>query len=238
MKRTSRKPSNLSESLQRRLNAYALAASTAGVGMLALAQSAEGKIIYTPANKILPACSGYPRLCLKLDLNHDQIIDFTFTSVSRYIGSIRSYANVGIKGAFKRKNAVRGTVSYPRHSSTFKRTVAVALNSGVKVGRSGGMFYGAAALYGFNFAAESSWGQWYGFSDSNGYSAYLGLKFYFKGKAHYGWARLFVEWSGPPLTLTGYAYETIPNKPIITGKTNGSDVITIQSASLGHLGRL
>jgi hypothetical protein len=27
-------------------------------------------------------------------------------------------------------------------------------------------------------------------------------------------------------TLTGYAYETIPNKPIVAGATKGSDVIT------------
>jgi hypothetical protein len=43
MNRPSRKPSTLSESLQRHLNAYALAASAAGVGMSALAQPAEAK---------------------------------------------------------------------------------------------------------------------------------------------------------------------------------------------------
>jgi hypothetical protein len=36
-------------------------------------------------------------------------------------------------------------------------------------------------------------------------------------------------------TLTGYAYETIPNKPIIAGKTKGPDVITLEPATLGHL---
>jgi hypothetical protein len=36
-------------------------------------------------------------------------------------------------------------------------------------------------------------------------------------------------------TRTGYAYETIPNKPIITGKTKGPDVITLDPARLGHL---
>jgi hypothetical protein len=36
-------------------------------------------------------------------------------------------------------------------------------------------------------------------------------------------------------TLTGYAYETIPNKPIIAGKTKGPDVITVQPGTLGHL---
>jgi hypothetical protein len=36
-------------------------------------------------------------------------------------------------------------------------------------------------------------------------------------------------------TLTGYAYETIPNKPIIAGETNGPDAFTVQERSLGHL---
>jgi hypothetical protein len=45
MKRSSRKASKLSESLRRHLNAYALAASAAGVGMLALTQHAEAKIV-------------------------------------------------------------------------------------------------------------------------------------------------------------------------------------------------
>ncbi len=53
MKRTSRKPSTLSESLQRHLNAYALAASAAGVGMLALAQPAEAKIVYHRTHHVI-----------------------------------------------------------------------------------------------------------------------------------------------------------------------------------------
>jgi hypothetical protein len=36
-------------------------------------------------------------------------------------------------------------------------------------------------------------------------------------------------------TLTGYAYETVPNKTIIAGKTKGADVITLESGSLGAL---
>ena len=35
--------------------------------------------------------------------------------------------------------------------------------------------------------------------------------------------------------LTGYAYETEPNTPIITGKIKGPDVITLDPATLGHL---
>jgi hypothetical protein len=63
--------------------------------------------------------------------------------------------------------------------------------------------------------------------------AYLGLKFVIKGKTHYGWARVKVSLSqfSFTATLTGYAYETIPNKPIITGKTKGPDELSVEGAN-------
>ena len=67
---------------------------------------------------------------------------------------------------------------------------------------------------------------------------YLGLKFQVKGKKHYGWARLSVTVNKLTITptLTGYAYETVPSKPVIAGKTKGTDVIeAVEPASLGHL---
>jgi hypothetical protein len=51
MKRPRRIASSLSESVQRQLNMYALAASAAGVSLLALASPAEGRIIYTHIHK-------------------------------------------------------------------------------------------------------------------------------------------------------------------------------------------
>src|SRR5262249_46978262 len=59
---------------------------------------------------------------------------------------------------------------------------------------------------------------------------YLGLKFMIHGKTHFGWARLTVTVSHKIFgkrfirtELTGYAYETIPNKPIIAGRTKGPE---------------
>jgi hypothetical protein len=66
--------------------------------------------------------------------------------------------------------------------------------------------------------------------------AYLGLRFYFKGTIHYGWARVKLKsMSRRPnftVTLTGYAYETIPGRPIVAGATKGSDE---EAGSLGAL---
>src|SRR5271166_2871562 len=73
MKRTSRQPSTLSHSLQRQLSMYALAATAAGVGMLAFVQPAEAKVVYTPAHRWLPLNQFYD-----LDLNHDGVNDFQF----------------------------------------------------------------------------------------------------------------------------------------------------------------
>jgi len=59
--------------------------------------------------------------------------------------------------------------------------------------------------------------------------AYLGLKFVVKGKIHFGWARIkMIGGLGFPAVITGYAYETIPNKSIVTGKTKGPDEISVE----------
>ena len=69
---------------------------------------------------------------------------------------------------------------------------------------------------------------------------YLGLRFILKGETHFGWARLNVtcDLNAKKIgLLTGYAYETRPNTPIITGKIDGPDVVTVQPGSLGQMAR-
>ena len=66
-----RKTANLSDTIHSRLNSYALAASTAGVGILSLSQAAEAKVVYTPAHKWLPLNQYF-----YIDLNHDGENDF------------------------------------------------------------------------------------------------------------------------------------------------------------------
>src|SRR6202050_5817601 len=61
----------ISDSLTRQLNAYALAASAAGVSVLALARASEAKVVYTETHQVTRA-----RVPLYIDLNHDGIKDF------------------------------------------------------------------------------------------------------------------------------------------------------------------
>jgi hypothetical protein len=80
--------------------------------------------------------------------------------------------------------------------------------------------------------ASYSYGQWWSTK-----GRYIGFQFGIKGEVHYGWARLNVGLGkdGISALITGYAYETIPGKPIITGKTKGPEVITFEPATLGRL---
>jgi hypothetical protein len=238
MKRSPRSPrtaANLSEPIQQRLNMYALSATAAGVGMLALAQPAEGKIVYTPAHKNV----GYG---YNLDLNHDGTADFRFcrsnnTQPCSFSGSHRrpGYTWGLYVGPLNGSNLIWGKQVYSSRVGT-----ASALPAGVQVG-STGLF---AKRHYLMARCEESGGPHYCQAPWKHVTGrYLGLKFVINGEIHYGWARLNVNWTkdgggdGKDSTLTGYAYETIPNKAIITGKTKGPDVITVQPSTLGHLAK-
>lgn len=55
----------------------------------------------------------------------------------------------------------------------------------------------------------------------------MGLKFQIDGQTHYGWARASVSYSYGTARIygyvTGYAYETIVNKPIFAGQIKDDD---------------
>jgi len=228
MKRPSRMPSNLSESLHHRLNSYALAASAAGVSLAALAQPAEGRIIYTPTHKVIR-----PNELYTLSFSKGRT-DFEIKNGRNNQGNYTYFTFLDIYG--EGQGANYNQVSCNSLTIFTNAGVASALKKGSVIFGEARWLFRAAVL-----AAEyggPSYGNW-----RNVKNRYLGLTFYVDKKKHYGWARMSVKTisheEGILITgiLTGYAYETIPNKPIIAGKTRGPDVITIQDASLGHLTR-
>jgi hypothetical protein len=179
--------------------------------MLALAMPAAGKILYTPSHQQIPP--GFDT-GLFLDLNHDGVNDFSFvnfySNTSSTIALWASHANPN--------NGVFSHLSY-----------AADLPAGVKIGPQGPFRQASIDVMVSNQCHNGPW--------KEAHNRYLGLKFAIKGKTHFGWARLNVSCVFPKAikaTLTGYAYETIPNKPILTGKTKGPDV---EPATLGHLAR-
>jgi len=241
-----RTPSKLSDSLHHRLNSYALAASAAGVsvralspptgyllaagtalvGVFAFTEPAEARIVYTPVHKNL-VCHRTDGGCygtLKLNLNHGKSADFQLqcTSAAVFLHEVSIF----------QVNSKNRIWSSSRYSDA-----AAALYKGAVI-QSGSHFLNdqASRMVWSSEGNSGPHGPWVYVQNR-----YLGLKFLIKGEVHYGWARLSTPkqsfhgqvWA----TLTGYAYETIPNKPIIAGKTHGKDVVTLEPGSLGHLAR-
>jgi hypothetical protein len=218
MKRSSRprKTANLSASVHHQLNMYAVAASAAGVGMLALAQPAEAKIVYTPAHMVIGRNSK-----IALDLNHDGKSDFNFQETfitTTSVGEAHSLI-LSVLPAHK-ANQIWGM---DHHAS--------ALPAGVRVGPKGRFSYAKKTLAVDVYQDGTGGSGTCGGLWNNVKHRYLGFKFSINGKTHFGWARLNVacitQFGNHQINglLTGYAFETVANKPIITGKTKGPDDI-------------
>jgi|CZKJ01.1.fsa_nt_gi hypothetical protein len=219
-----------SPSLLHRLNLYALGAAAAGVGMLASATPSEAKVVYTPAHVVIPG-GGY-----LLDLNHDGINDFNLN----LNGTTNGHSDSGFLSArpIASRNLIwgQGKVEFGFHP----RVAAFDLPAGVQLGPNNEQPTGSKLLAGYYFfgttgglGGNGTGGDW-----AKGVSNhYLGFAFSINGETHFGWARLSVTMSPTHVIhalLTGYAYETVPNKPIVTGET--SDEAATPQASLAPSG--
>jgi hypothetical protein len=196
-----RAPKQLSGTLERNLVAYAVAAAAAGMGLTA--QSARAEVVYTPAH--IPIRPNGP--LVYLDLNNDGVNDFQFKNVFR---SESGYSN---KLTFSAApvGASNGIMGYPCFVEC-----ASALPTREPVGPSGA-FANSNAFLVYSYYVCSGGiktGAWWEKTQ-----AYLGLKIVFNGETHYGWARVQAgrNQDGYHPRITGYAYETIPNKPLTTG---------------------
>jgi hypothetical protein len=226
---------SLSSALEHRLSGYALAASAAGVGILSLvsptefilptgvviaglfslSESAESKIVYTPADKHINcgAATTTTNVSLTLRLNHRDG-DFRIDCFQAGHNGSLTVDPIG-----KKNEVWTTTSSMGRHwAAALRKGAIIKSNPGFRKSTQIGMWW---------CSYKTCYGPWL-----NVKNRYLGFKFFINGKAHYGWAR----WSTvDQIKLTGYAYESVPNKPIIAGKTHGKDVITVEPASLGAL---
>jgi hypothetical protein len=177
----------------------------------------EAKIVYTKADHKIG-----PESLYNLDLNHDGITDFTILdSLGSQFGDLRIQAPSG--------NSVVG-------QELVQRTIgAVDLPAGAKI-PANKKFYPGTLIMAESESFRSTHGKSVFGLWVNVRGRYLGLKFRIKGKLHYGWARLNVSCADYQCTglLTGYAYETIPNKAIIAGATEESGVDEANPATLNE----
>jgi hypothetical protein len=204
-----REAANLSAKVQQRLNMYAVCASAAGMAVLALPQAAEAKIIYTPAHVQVA-----PHQIYGIDFDHDGVADI---SLGRGTGEGATFVwasgrdGVAAVGDNRRlavavfRGAKIGASRHFVQSSSFEPTLAVASTTGTM--------------------ETAKWrGQWAdeGLGVKN---RYLGVKLKINGQVNFGWARVTITIDDRKraaisgVLLTGYAYETTPNMPIIAGAT-------------------
>jgi hypothetical protein len=195
---------------------YVLAASAAGVGVLALAQPSQASVVYTPANQRVGANGVY-----NLDLNHDETVDFLIQQWN--------YGNWPSNNQLLADPAVGNGV-------LGKRITASALMAGASIGPNQDFIAGGnngevmLSITHFTTGGTSFvHGPW-----NNIRNRYLGLKFQIDGETHYGWARLSVQRTAYHFTvlLTGYAYETLPNTAIKAGQTTGDAADSSVNSSL------
>ncbi|MGA9643325.1 MAG: hypothetical protein WBQ72_18145 [Terriglobales bacterium] len=203
-------PLNSPDSFQERLHMYALAASAAGVGMLALAPPAGAEIIYKSANTHI----GLNQV-VSLDLNGDGAADFNLKDTWGVATGVLYAGAIWVEPT-QTENAVM-----IRDNSSF----ATALRAGAPIG-SDAKFTSSSRVpmvQGFHEYTNppykwGCYGPW-----KNKANRYLGLKFMISGEVHYGWARLTETCKKRENTalLSGYAYETIPNQSITAGRKKG-----------------
>jgi hypothetical protein len=215
----------ISSKLEKNLAAYIAAAGAAGVGVLALAQAAEAKVVYTVTNVTVTN----PVL---IDLNNDGVPDFSLGFAPGYEHSFFVDVTPEVRG-----NAVRG------NGSAACGFLGVPVGPGEKFIWNSYFGHGVRMAGFFGYGISTSFGPW-----ANVTNRYLGFKFLIDGQIHYGWARVSVTNEIRNVVLTGYAYETTPNTTIIEGHTSGPEKVSSivpddllapasQPASLGLLAR-
>jgi hypothetical protein len=203
-----RRSKPLTSPLTNRLLAYAAAA-----GAVAASPSlANAEVVYTPIQREVHSS-------FILDLNHDGIDDFQIFS--------SDYSDQGeVKVLPARGNRILAAASQtcgPRSYSPAAAPLPVKTVIGPDR-----PFQAAAtcmAFYDYSFGN----GPWLDIK-----KRYLGFAFLIDGKEHFGWARLNLGRFrfNQTAEILGYAYETIPGKPILAGD-EGSQ--TAQPATLGAL---
>ena len=143
-----------------------------------------------------------------LDLNNDQIIDFTVSS-----DSYESWDWLGIASNPNVENGIISTTPWYSHP--------VPLNIGKEIFNLRGYSNGESFQTWGVFTVGDCFGGEQGciYDWKNKVDMYLGLRFNLKGRIHYGWARLDVA-SVTQWVIKDYAYNATPNMPILAGQTN------------------
>jgi hypothetical protein len=185
-------------------NLFAAAALGAiGLGSVALPQDLYAEIVFTPAHQSIGNENAFSTM--SIDFNHDGIPDLTLSAYN--------FASFSSGGHFR--GDLWGQALNANQILVSNRGFGAALPQGQAIGSKGnfrnnvGMAECVESSDGFSFFSSST-GPWL-----LAKNRFLGVKFSINGETHYGWARLTAGCGYA--TLTGFAYESVANRPIDTG---------------------
>jgi hypothetical protein len=235
----SRPKASLNPKLDKNLIAYMTAASAAGVAMLTAAPPAAAEVVFTPTNTPIAAGTTY-----LLDLNNDGIPDFTLHRCRSICGGDGHSSWLKLELDAPGNAVAPAAFPYAFEAAALKRGAPIGPRQAF-LSKSQTSYGGIGMADAFQYSRTFFHGPW-----ANATNRFLGLKFLVDGQVHYGWARLTVTNfnKGGTATLTGYAYETVPNQRIFAGERGapGSDAQALpaplsetptQPVSLGMLAR-
>lgn len=203
-------PGQLAPHLTKRLLAYSAVAGAAAF----IGPTSAAEVIYTPVHRQV-------RSSFFIDLNHDGLEDFQIYS------SLLSGAGI-VKVLPEGNNRI--FAAGPDHC--FFSNAAAPLPAGEVIGPGKPFQASATCMAYLAYGASSSAGPW-----KEAKHRYLGLAFAIDGKIHFGWARLSLSkfLFNHTAEIEGYAYETIPAKPIVAGDEGNSAPASAPTGTLGVL---
>jgi hypothetical protein len=230
--------SKLSMTIDRRLTTYSATAIAAGVSLLALAAPAKAEIVVTKKTIPIPVTPEGTTL-VSISLNNNGVNDFEFSLYSfAYHSAHRTLRMWPLEGGGVMGKKV---VSGRSYASELMRGAKIGPSANFNAGKPliedsdgfGGYTQGGRTYY--TKQLGGSWG-------NNAKNAYVGVRFLIGGKTHYGWIRMTVTTSqshgAMSVVITGYAYETVPNKAVTAGETSTTSAQqTSAGPSLGMLAR-
>ncbi len=194
-------------------------------GITAVASITNAQVVYTDINPDHLVTGNLDTYLL--DLNSDNIVDFSFSTM---IGSsVVSYSYITINFDYN------GGLIYGASGNSWmgnsSDTTIVDVPAGSTIG-SGGFFYGSGSALGvmIDYSVPAM-----GLSGTLQYGPFLGqegfagLKFQIGADTHYGWVRVEVTSDGTILSVKDYAYDATPNTAIVAGET-GSGPVGIANA--------
>lgn len=212
MKPPKTRTANFSESVLRHLNAYAVAAGAAGVGMLA-ATPAGAQVVYTP---------------VKVTLSLAGTSEYDLNPAGSAVAPFRMFAGFTSPGIYW------DTLSFNPNSNGARFVQGPGTSWSIAPLKPGFVINGNRHFGARNRGLMATYGPYGGGTYNNhdgfkfGQTTFIGFKFQISGQIHYGWARVVVRFDpNTPkrkiyLQLTGYAYEATANKSIKAGQTSGT----------------